>query len=49
MLRFRPWDTLYLLLLITLIVTLYDRYRVTESLSRDERPNSRRGPRPATA
>ena len=42
-------DTLYLLLLITLIVTLYDRYRVIGNLSRGDSPDSRHGPRPTTA
>ena len=42
-------DTLYLLLLITLIVTLYDRYRVIGNLSRNESPHSRRRQRPTTA
>lgn len=36
-------DSLYLLLLITLVVTLYDRYRVIGNLTRAENPASRCG------
>ncbi|MDO9355169.1 MAG: hypothetical protein Q7T55_15835, partial [Solirubrobacteraceae bacterium] len=42
-------DTLVLLLLITLIITLYDRYRVIGNLSKDESPLTRHGPPAAVA